>query len=310
MYIEGPFSADYALESLHRTNQFPPDSFISTNGQAESTSILSVINSYAATNPEFKQLVARNDRSGSGVPDQNLDRIYSSLFNSPYGDRAEEYLTDDRRAIKVEYAVESDATQQEITQDARSLSENFRFHAVPTGQIVVFQAVSDLIFASAIKSLLLALSLTSIFLIIIYWVLENRPSLGIVNVFPIVVSVTFLIATMRFVGIPLNALTATILAITIGLGIDYSVHVTHRFIDEYHSPGSDAYMALVRTLSGTGGALTGSMLTTTMGSFALILAITPVLGDFGILLAASVFYSYLSSILTLPAACYLWANYN
>lgn len=113
---------------------------------------------------------------------------------------------------------------------------------------------------------------------------------------------------MRYVGIPLNALTATILAITIGLGVDYSVHVTHRFIDEYHTPGTDTYSALVRTLSGTGGALTGSMLTTTMGSFALILAITPVLGDFGFLLAISVFYSYLASILALPAACYVWAT--
>lgn len=310
MYIEGPFHADYALESLHRTNNNPPDSFITTDGQAEATSILSVINSYASSNPEFNQLVERNDRSGSGVPDKNLERIYSSLFNSPFGDRAEQYLTEDRRAIKVVYSVESDASQQEITQDARDFSNDFRFDAVPTGQIVVFQAVSDLIFASAIQSLLLALSLTSIFLILIYWVLEGRPSLGIVNVFPIAVSVTFLIATMRYVGIPLNALTATILAITIGLGIDYSVHVTHRFIDEYHSPNTDTYSALVRTLSGTGGALTGSMLTTTMGSFALILAITPVLGDFGFLLAASVFYSYVSSILTLPAACYLWAMVN
>jgi predicted RND superfamily exporter protein len=310
LYLEGPFHADYALESIHRTNDNPPDSFISTGGRAEPTSILSVIDSYAEANPEFNQLVERNDRSGSGVPDRNLNKIYSSLFNSPYGDQAEQYLTEDRRALKVVYAIESDASQQEITQDARAFSKNFRFHAVPTGQIVVFQAVSDLIFASAIQSLLLALILTSVFLIVIYWVLERRPSLGIVNMFPIIVSVTVLIATMRFVGIPLNALTATILAITIGLGVDYSVHVTHRFIDEYHTPGVDTYSALVRTLSGTGGALTGSMLTTTMGSFALILAITPVLGDFGFLLAASVLYSYLSSILVLPAACFVWAKFN
>lgn len=308
MYIEGPFESEHALETLHRTSTDPPDEFVITDSQAEATSIISVIDSYAEANPEFEALVERNDRSGSGVPDRNLDVIYAELFNSPFGDRASQYLSDDRRAIKVEYAVDSEASQEEITRAAREFSEDFRYRAIPTGQIVVFQAVSDLIFISAIQSLILALILTALFLIVIYWILEGRPSLGIVNIFPIVVTVTFLIATMRFRGIPLNALTATILAITIGLGIDYSVHVTHRFIDEYHNNERDAHTALLITLSGTGGALTGSMLTTCMGSFALILAITPVLGDFGFLLAISVFYSYLSSLLALPAACYGWAK--
>jgi len=48
---------------------------------------------------------------------------------------------------------------------------------------------------------------------------------------------------MRYLGIPFNAITATILAITIGLGIDYTVHTTHRFIDEYKR-GADAYESL------------------------------------------------------------------
>jgi predicted RND superfamily exporter protein len=112
---------------------------------------------------------------------------------------------------------------------------------------------------------------------------------------------------MRVIGLPLNALTATLLSITIGVGVAYSVHVTARFIDEYNM-GKPPYRALETTLSGTGGALTGSMLTTSLGTGALVLAITPVLGNFGLLMALSVFLSYVSAIVVLPAALLIWAN--
>ena len=116
-----------------------------------------------------------------------------------------------------------------------------------------FETVTELLLASAIVSLSVALALTVIFLVVIYWLLEGRPSLGLANTVPIV-------STMAVLGIPFNALTATILSITIGIGIDYSVRVTHRFIDEYNA-GCDAHTALVRTLRGTGGGITGSMST-------------------------------------------------
>ncbi len=110
---------------------------------------------------------------------------------------------------------------------------------------------------------------------------------------------------MRLFGIPFNALTATILSITVGLGVDYSAHFVHRFTDEYteHTP---LYTALENTVRGTGGALTGSMLTTTTGIGVLILAITPILGQFGLVVALSVFFAYLTSILITPSAIVVW----
>ncbi len=150
--------------------------------------------------------------------------------------------------------------------------------------------------------------MTALFLVVTYAALERKPLLGIVNVFPILIAIALLIATMRSLGMSLNALTGTILSISIGLGIAYSVHATHRFIDEFKT--DDAFTALTTTLSGTGGALMGSMLTTALGTGALALAITPVLGDFGLLMALSVVYSFATSIVALPPAMLLWASYN
>ncbi|CDK40578.1 putative lipid/cholesterol transport [Halorubrum sp. AJ67] len=310
IYVEGNFEEDHALAALSQPNEDPPDALaVGDGGSARPTSVATVIRSHADRNPEFGELVARNDRDGDGVPERNLDRIYDELFASPSGDRAEQYLTPDRRNAKIEYAIDADASQAEAAADARAFAEDFRYEATATGQLVVFDAITDIIFDSAIQGMILAVGLTAGFLVVAYAVLEGKPYLGIVNVFPILVAIAFLIGTMRALGLSLNALTATILSISIGLGIAYSVHATHRFIDEYNS-GRNAYDAMTTTLSGTGGALLGSMLTTSLGTGALALAITPVLGDFGLLMALSVLYSFVFTVVALPPAVLLWERYR
>jgi predicted RND superfamily exporter protein len=310
LYVEGSFEEDHALEALAQPNENPPSALaVGDGGTAQPRSIITVIQSYAETNPEFGALVARNDRNGDGIPEHNLDRVYDELFASPVGDSAAQYLTPDRRSAQVTYAIESDASQAEAAADTRSFANDFRFEATATGQLVVFDAVTDVIFQSAIQGMLLAMGLTALFLVIAYTLLEGKPMLGIVNVFPILIAIAFLIGTMRFLGMSLNALTATILSISIGLGIAYSVHATHRFIDEFNN-GLDAYGAMISTLTGTGGALLGSMLTTSLGTGALALAITPVLGDFGLLMALSVLYSFVFTVIALPPAVLLWERYR
>ncbi|SNR56191.1 efflux RND transporter permease subunit [Halorubrum vacuolatum] len=309
IFVEGSFEQDHALEALTAPDDDPPSSLaVGPGGQADTTSIVTVIESQTEADEEFAALVERNDRSGNGIPDRNLDRIYDELLASDAGSQAERYLTDDRRGAQVEYVVDSSAEQEEIAADGAEHAESFRFGAIATGEIIIFDVVSDLIFESAIQALILAVVLTGIFLVISYAILEGRPWLGVVNVFPILIAIAMLIGTMRYLDMPLNALTATILSIGIGLGIAYSVHITARFIDEYNENG-DTYESLQTTLSGTGGALTGSMLTTSLGTGALALAITPVLGDFGFLIATSVFLSFLAAIVALPPALFLWDRY-
>ncbi|MDB2283557.1 MMPL family transporter [Halorubrum ezzemoulense] len=310
LYVEGNFEEGHALEALADPNDDASGSLaVGDGGSAQPTSIVTVIQSHAEQNPEFAKLVARNDIDGNGIPDQNLDRIYDVLFASSSGDRAEQYLTPDRRSAQVDYAIDSGASQAEAATDTREFADEFRYETTATGQIVVFDAVTDIIFDSSIQGLILAMGLTGLFLVIAYAVLESKPLLGIANLFPILIAIAFLLGTMRYLGISLNALTGTILSISIGLGIAYSVHATHRFIDEYNA-GADAYESMIITLSGTGGALLGSMLTTSLGTGALALAITPVLGDFGLLMALSVIYSFVFTVIALPPAVLLWERYQ
>ncbi|AKU08787.1 MULTISPECIES: efflux RND transporter permease subunit [Haloferax] len=310
IYVEGQLRQDSSLEMIHRNGEDPPESFVTDDRRAEATSIVTVIQSYAEQDPEFAALVARNDADGNGVPDDNLETIYDELLSSPVSNQASSYITEDYRQTRIVYTVEGDATQDEIVADGKLVAERLRMDATATGSTVVFKGVSDTILLSAIESLTVALAATALFLVVIYQLLEGQWTLGVVNLVPIVVSIALLAGTMRYLGIPLNALTATILSIAIGLGIDYSAHVVHRFADEYNAEGHDLDEALRLTVGGTGGALTGSMLTTTTGLGVLAIAITPVLGQFGVVTALSIFYSYLTALLVTPSAIVLWEQWT
>ncbi|GGJ02821.1 MFP transporter [Halobellus salinus] len=308
IYLEGRMENDAALERIYRAGEDPPEEFVTDgNRRVESTSIVTIIQDRAEQDPEFDALIQRNDRNDNGVPDDNLPTIYRELEASPAGDRASEYLADDRRSARVVYTASADASDQEVTAAGHEVADRFRTDATSTGNTVVFQAVSDLIFESAITSLAIALSATVVFLVFIYWVLEGLPSLGIANLAPIVVAVASVAGTMRLLDVPFNAFTATILSLTIGLGIDYSVHVVHRFIDERRERA--LVPSLQRTVIGTGGALLGSMATTASGIGVLTLAVLSVLGQFGILTAISIVYSFLASLLVLPSALVVWDRF-
>ncbi|WP_327053133.1 efflux RND transporter permease subunit [Halomicrococcus gelatinilyticus] len=317
VFVEGPLREDYALESIHHANRNPPDTFLATDRQADAQSIISVIRSYSERSESFRRLVERNDVNDDGIPDDNLDRIYERLLSSPVREQALQYITEDRRSARVVYSVKGTATQEAITRDARRIADRYRLDATATGEVVVFQSVAGIILASAARSLATALVATAIFLALVYRVLVGRATFGVINLFPIVVAVALLAGTMRLLDIPFNALTATILAIALGLGVDYSAHVVHRFTDEYDWEADDRDVdeqaavaaALDRTVRGTGGALTGSMITTVSGTAILVLAITPVLGQFGLVTALSIFYSYLTAVALTPSVVVVWARY-
>ncbi|SHG84735.1 efflux RND transporter permease subunit [Halobaculum gomorrense] len=307
IYVEGDMEDPTRLEEIYRMGEDPPSTFVSEGGRAESRSIVTVIKRRAASDPEFRRLVNRNDRNANGVPDDNLGEIYDYLLSSSSHEQALQYLAEDRRSTRVVYSAEADVSQSAVAADGREVADRYRDTsgiAVATGTTVVFAAVSDLIFASAVQSLAVALALTVVFLVVIYGVLEGLPSLGVVNTVPIVASVALVAATMRLAGIAFNAFTATILSLTIGLGIDYSVHVVHRFIDERGE--HDLVTALERTVRGTGGALLGSMLTTTTGIGVLVFSVLSILGQFGTLTALSILYSFVTSMVVLPSALVIW----
>ncbi len=303
LFVEARMGRDSSLDRVHRIGRDPPPTFERDGRYAESQSVVTVVQSTAERDPEFADIVARNDPDADGIPEQNLGEVYDYLEANP-NSGVGGVLAEDRRSTLVTYTVDPDATNGEVTADAEAVAEETPLKATPTGNAVIFEEASALILDTVITSLLITLVGASAFLILVYWALEGRPSLGIANVVPIALTVMFVVASMRYLNVDFNAINGVILSLTIGLGIDYSVHVTHRFADEFHTADIDT--ALDRAVRGTGGALTGSMLTTVAGMGVLVFALNPAIGVFGLLTALSVIYAYVASIVVLPSTLVVW----
>ena len=129
---------------------------------------------------------------------------------------------------------------------------------------------------------------------------------ALVTVIPVGLVAAWLYGIMYLVGFNLNFVTATIGAVSIGVGIDYSVHMTVRFREELGRSG-DRMNALRRAANGAGMALAVSAISSILGFAILGFAPMPMFSAFGILTALMVFLALAASLVVLPSLLLLAA---
>ena len=151
-----------------------------------------------------------------------------------------------------------------------------------------------------ITSTLVALFLAAVLLVGIY----RHLGLGLLNILPVILASIWIMGTMAALGITLNVMTVMVTALTVGLGIDYAIHIVERYREESQHRGEQA--ALENTIHQTGAALLISGLTTVAGFSVLLLSPMPLVRNFGIITAATIVYSVVIAILVLPSL--IWAG--
>ncbi len=132
-----------------------------------------------------------------------------------------------------------------------------------------------------------------------FWRAHRRPLLGVVTVAPIVVVLMLLLGLMWVLGINYNALTALLTSLTIGIGVDYTIHFAHRYLHE-REQGAPITEALTTTANSVGGALFGSATTTALGFIVLAFAPLLMVSQLGILIAITGILSMMAAAIILP----------
>ena len=169
----------------------------------------------------------------------------------------------------------------------------------------VTEAMADTQNAAIALTVLAAL----IVLMIFFTVAEFRPMLAVIAVFPIVLVLIWVLGTMRLLGIPYNVVTSLITALSIGIGVDYTLHVIHRFTEELDH-GASVVKATTTTLTTTGAALMGSALTTALGFGVLLFSPLIPFQQFGIVTAITILYSLTVALVVVPPLLVVWAAYQ
>ena len=122
---------------------------------------------------------------------------------------------------------------------------------------------------------------------------------AIATVIPIGLVVAWLYGFMNLAGFSLNFVTAMIGAISIGVGIDYSIHMTERFREELKR-NPTRMDAIKRSSRGTGVALLASAASSIVGFIIMGFAPMPMFASYGQLTALMIFFALISSLIVLP----------
>ena len=123
---------------------------------------------------------------------------------------------------------------------------------------------------------------------------------AVITVIPIILVVSWTYAVMYIAGFALNFVTAIIGAISIGVGIDYSIHMTQRFREELRKQDSkfDSIRVAAR---GTGMALLGSAASSVVGFAIMGFAPMPVFSSYGQITAVMIVFALIASLIVLPS---------
>ena len=93
--------------------------------------------------------------------------------------------------------------------------------------------------------------------------------LAVIGTLPNIFTALFILGAMGILGIPLDIMTITIAAITIGIGVDYAIHYIHRFKREIGNGKN--YQSAINTVQMTvGKALYYTSITITLGFIILV----------------------------------------
>ena len=125
---------------------------------------------------------------------------------------------------------------------------------------------------------------------------------GFVTWIPLMVVVIWVYGIMGLTGYQLNSQTVTIGALTLGLGVDYAVHLTTRLEEEVeHAPSADPVVWSTKSVATTGRAMFGAALTTAGGFSVLNFSSLVPLQLFGQVFVVAIILALVSSLFVLPA---------
>ncbi len=294
---------------------------IKVDGRADTFSILSLMKDYASlegfNDARYNETFASmyNKYFEEGVPKENTSKddiilLYNWLYLHAPADatmvlhKGNGY---DEAVIRVSVNTGNDDKKvgklyEELKEDIKPLGKK----AVVTGESILRKVIMDLINESQIRSLIITLIASLIILSIIFYLKDGSVVLGALTLLPVTLVVIWILGSMYLIGIPLNVMTLSITSLTVGLGVTYGIHITHRFAEEIRDKDVDE--ACRATIANTGAALFGAAATTIAGFGLLVFALMPPLQQFGGITALTIFYSFMASTFILPTILAIWAR--
>lgn len=188
----------------------------------------------------------------------------------------------------------------------RELIENIRTHLTTelglqddqvhvTGMLVLYNNMLQ----SLYKSQILTLGVVFGSILLMFLVLFGNIRMAILGIIPNVVSAGLVLGLMGWRGIPLDIMTITIAAISIGIAVDNTIHYVHRFTREFAVDG-DTWAAIARSHASIGKAMYYTSVSIAIGFSILALSNFVPTIYFGLLTGFAMLVALMANLTLLP----------
>ncbi len=222
------------------------------------------------------------------------DNIRKTLFD-PYMAADGNQLRFSIRVIDSDPDLKRDVLLEEIREDLSGKLGLEREQVHLSGMLVLYNNVLQSLFRSQVLTLsAVFVAITAMFLI-----LFRSWRIALIAVVPTLVAACIILGLMGWVGIPLDIMTITIAAISIGIGVDDTIHYTHRIREEFARDG-DYWAALRRSHASVGRAIYYTSVTITLGFSILALSNFIPTIYFGLLTGLAMIIALIANLTLLP----------
>jgi hypothetical protein len=226
--------------------------------------------------------------------DDNEVRLMARVLDSKPDLRRKELLETVRRDLGKKHGHEQLASYKLLIKDV-----------TVSGLLVLYNNMLQSLFASQIKTI----GVVMLGIAIMFLVLFRSITLSIIGILPNLLGAVVVLGVMGWSKIPMDMMTITIAAITIGIAVDNGIHYIYRFREEYAVTHS-----YVETLhichSNIGKAVFYTTMTVIFGFSILMLSnfIPTIL--FGVLTGTAMFIALLAALTVLPKLILLWKPFG
>src|SRR5699024_10768496 len=175
---------------------------------------------------------------------------------------------------------------------------------VITGKAVLDVEMIDGLSTGRYQMTLLGMGLVFFGLLVIY----RHPVKAFIPLLPIILIVGWSGLAMHFLGMDYTPLTATLGALIIGIGTEFTVLIMERYFEE-REKGHDATIAIRVANQKIGQAIVVSALTTIGGFSALLASDFVILNNFGLMTLINITFALFSTIVVMPAILILFDRF-
>ena len=164
------------------------------------------------------------------------------------------------------------------------------------GVLILFNNLLQSLF----KSQILTLGFVMVGIFAMFLILFKNIKLSLIGVVPNFIAAFFILGIIGLLGIPLDMMTITIAAITIGIAVDNSIHYIYRFKEEF-SRNNDYKNTLKLCQSTVGVAILNTSITIVFGFSILVFSNFIPTIYFGIFTGIAMLLAMISVLTLLPA---------